>query len=240
MDASEFYRQNASLHGAPAPKSNHRTWTQRKEVEHYLDHWSRCPAHETRDNLLDIGCAQLNLLRMLRHNYKNAYGVDISKHDIWTNHPDIECRQVNVDTEKLPFPDMSMDTITMCMALEHVFDPFHAMREIHRLLKPTGWAVIQVPNLAYITHRVSLLRGKLPVTSSLQSFNEGGWDGQHLHQFTSGSLRWLMRTTGFTVTDHVCSGRLTRLRNIAPSLLGADLIFRIRPIDPPPPTAFEA
>lgn len=58
-----------------------------------------------------------------------------------------------------PFDDASADEIVMSQCLEHLEDHNAAMREIHRILKPGGTALIAVPHftwqLAYAdpTHR---------------------------------------------------------------------------------------
>jgi len=45
----------------------------------------------------------------------------------------------------LPFPDDSFDVILCSHVLEHVPDDRKAMSELCRVLKPGGWAVMQVP-----------------------------------------------------------------------------------------------
>jgi SAM-dependent methyltransferase len=52
---------------------------------------------------------------------------------------------VQLSIEQLPFPDGSFDAIICNHVLEHVADDRKAMREIHRALRPGGWALLQVP-----------------------------------------------------------------------------------------------
>ncbi|MCX7593402.1 MAG: methyltransferase domain-containing protein [Fischerella sp.] len=52
---------------------------------------------------------------------------------------------VHVDVTDMPFADNSFDVILCNHVLEHVPDDRKAMRELHRVLKPTGWAILQVP-----------------------------------------------------------------------------------------------
>jgi SAM-dependent methyltransferase len=54
---------------------------------------------------------------------------------------------VAADIEALPFEDDSFDAILCVHVLEHVADDRAAMRELRRVLRPGGWAVIQVPIL---------------------------------------------------------------------------------------------
>ena len=45
----------------------------------------------------------------------------------------------------LPLEDGFVDVFIAMMVIEHLFDPFHAFREIRRLLAPNGFAVINLP-----------------------------------------------------------------------------------------------
>lgn len=53
--------------------------------------------------------------------------------------------KVHMDIHKMPFPDASFDAVLCNHVLEHVADDIQAMREIHRVLKPGGWAILQIP-----------------------------------------------------------------------------------------------
>ncbi|MCK0209484.1 methyltransferase domain-containing protein [Starkeya koreensis] len=50
-----------------------------------------------------------------------------------------------VDIQDIPFPDKSFDIIWCSHVLEHVPDDRKAMREIHRVLRDGGTALIQIP-----------------------------------------------------------------------------------------------
>ena len=52
---------------------------------------------------------------------------------------------LDIDREKLPFEDNFFDKIYCLHVLEHLSNVEHAMREMHRCLKPTGVAIIEVP-----------------------------------------------------------------------------------------------
>jgi SAM-dependent methyltransferase len=52
---------------------------------------------------------------------------------------------VNTDITQLDFPDESFDVILCSHVLEHVPDDARAMRELHRVLKRGGVAIVQVP-----------------------------------------------------------------------------------------------
>ena len=164
--------------------------------------------------------------------FERRAGVDIASFPAWEGHPAVEARVSNLDEGPLPFASESFDAVTCLMVVEHVFDPYHAVRELRRVCKPAGRVIIGVPNLAGIKRRMELLLGKLPITSSQNSFTEGGWDGYHLHNFTKTSLDWLLRKEGLIPLRWAAQGSFKFLKQAWPSLCGNDLIVMARRGEP--------
>jgi predicted SAM-dependent methyltransferase len=52
---------------------------------------------------------------------------------------------LKADITNMPFKDNSFDVILCNHVLEHIIDDGRAMKEIYRMLKPNGWAILQVP-----------------------------------------------------------------------------------------------
>ncbi len=50
-----------------------------------------------------------------------------------------------IDITKLSFKDQSFDVIFCNHVLEHIHDDRKAMSELYRILRPGGWAILQVP-----------------------------------------------------------------------------------------------
>lgn len=50
-----------------------------------------------------------------------------------------------IDITSIPYPDHSFDVILCNHVLEHIPDDRKAMKELYRVLKPGGWAILQVP-----------------------------------------------------------------------------------------------
>lgn len=57
----------------------------------------------------------------------------------------------------LPFVDSSFDTVTAIEIIEHLENPRHVFREIARVLRPGGVAVISTPNCENVRSYLSLL-----------------------------------------------------------------------------------
>lgn len=53
--------------------------------------------------------------------------------------------KVKMDVHNIPFPDNSFDVVFCNHVLEHVTDDIKACSEINRVLKPTGWGIMQSP-----------------------------------------------------------------------------------------------
>lgn len=53
--------------------------------------------------------------------------------------------KVKMDIHQIPFEDNTFDVAFCNHVMEHVEDDIKAMSEIYRVLKPNGWAIIQIP-----------------------------------------------------------------------------------------------
>ncbi len=56
--------------------------------------------------------------------------------------------------EKLPFKDNSFDWVMCKGALDHFPDPYETMKEVSRVLKPDGRAVISIANFESLGHKL--------------------------------------------------------------------------------------
>lgn len=52
---------------------------------------------------------------------------------------------VRMDITDIHYPDDTFDIVYCSHVLEHIPDDRKAMRELHRVLRPGGWAILQVP-----------------------------------------------------------------------------------------------
>jgi len=77
------------------------------------------------------------------------------------------------DIHDMPFDDNSIDAIICLAVLEHVENPIQAYKEMYRVLKPGGYALIYVPFLYYY-------------------HAEKGYYGD-FWRFTEDGLRWLSK-----------------------------------------------
>jgi SAM-dependent methyltransferase len=72
--------------------------------------------------------------------FKKIYGKDYVTADIESPLADVK-----MDIHQIPFQENTFDAVFCNHVLEHVRDDIQAMKEIHRVLKKDGFAILQVP-----------------------------------------------------------------------------------------------
>lgn len=88
---------------------------------------------------------------------------------------------IDVERDKLPFADASIDIVIVNQVLEHTKDVFWILSEIVRVLRSDGIIIIGVPNLASLHNRIGLLFGMQP--TSIETLSG------HVRGFTLPGLR---------------------------------------------------
>jgi len=69
----------------------------------------------------------------------------MKKLDYTTGDVESPLADIQMDIHKIPFEENSFDVVMASHVLEHVENDIQALREIYRVLKPSGWAILQVP-----------------------------------------------------------------------------------------------
>lgn len=138
--------------------------------------------------VLDVGCGGGLLLHYLQRRGHRVAGLDYSidaAQIAWkTNGVPAFCGMLT----QVPLADESCDVVTMFHVLEHLYDPAGYLRTAHRLLRPEGRLVIQVPNASCWQF---LLLGE-------------HWNGldipRHFWNFRPRDLEVLLDEAGFVIT----------------------------------------
>jgi 2-polyprenyl-3-methyl-5-hydroxy-6-metoxy-1,4-benzoquinol methylase len=112
------------------------------------------------DSVLDVGCGQGHLLRLISKSNDSSeqVGIDLSltdlkkakKHDTGRN-----CEFVLGDAAHLPFKDSGFQKVVCTAVLEHVTDEQEVMNDLGRVLKDEGILVIDVPGAFHLQNKLS-------------------------------------------------------------------------------------
>jgi ubiquinone/menaquinone biosynthesis C-methylase UbiE len=185
----------------------------RKRLNEWLDRLM--PHNGAGVKLLDVGCGTGYHLRRFRDRGFEISGVDGSA-DMLTQarqaNPGIEFKQADVD--QLPYPDRSFDMILCVEVYRYLPDIAPCTREIARVLKPGGIALVTVapplPANAYpLVNRLSAAMKISDLTRLKQFFQ------------SAGHLRSTFRAAGFAGTEvhGVYGGPMVWIERLAPKAM---------------------
>jgi SAM-dependent methyltransferase len=120
--------------------------------------------------ILDVGCGIGTYVRRLLRESPHVYGIDISFQRVREGTAGNLLVAVG---EHLPFADGSFDVVILNEVIEHVADDRETMREVIRVLRPGGHAVLYAPNRLYpfethgIYWRKRYVFGNIPLVNYL-------------------------------------------------------------------------
>ncbi len=103
--------------------------------------------------ILEVGCSSGYMLRDMRAAFPGALviGADYVGEPLEKlARTEPELPLVQLDLTACPFPDASVDAVVALSVLEHIEDDARAAREIFRVLRPGGVAVIELPVGPYL------------------------------------------------------------------------------------------
>ena len=95
--------------------------------------------------------------------------------DLFKNKDMLKIHLLNIECEKLPFENETVDIVIVNQILEHCKEVFWIFHEISRVLKVNGVVIIGVPNLASLHNRILLLLGKQPSCININSAHIRGF-----------------------------------------------------------------
>jgi methionine biosynthesis protein MetW len=116
--------------------------------------------------VLDLGCGDGALLaHLVKERGCSGYGVEIDDANLLAcARRGVNVLQLNLDGGLAMFDDNSFDVVLQIDTLQHLRNAETMLRETARVGR-TG--VVAFPNFAHWPNRVSILRGRMPVTRRL-------------------------------------------------------------------------
>ncbi len=144
-------------------------------------------------SVLDVGCANGSMLSQLPDGVYKA-GIDVSEVLLaMAKSKGVDAYCVDVDTQRLPFPDQTFDLVTATDVIEHVLHTDHLINEINRVLKPGGVFLAGIPN---INQPISLV---MQFVLDLTPMFAARYRCPHYRDFTARMFKSILATHGFEV-----------------------------------------
>ena len=145
--------------------------------------------------LLDCGAGSgLFLSKMHDAGYRNLYGADIDDYRSFADSASgkvLEFGVLDAGNDPFPWSDGFFDAVTAWEFFEHMENPYRAIREIERILKPGGYLILSMPNVLSLTHRLFFFKN-----GELVRWSE---ENNHLAVFTPGLFKKAFRA--FSLLD---------------------------------------
>jgi SAM-dependent methyltransferase len=122
---------------------------------------------ERRGPLLDVGAGDGTLSRRLRDEGFDVRAVDLFVDDFGPDGIEITRADLN---RGIPFADGRFGAVAATEVIEHLENPCHFVRELHRVTEPRGAVVLSTPNLANV-----YTRGWYALTGRLYNFLDAAY-----------------------------------------------------------------
>jgi len=116
--------------------------------------------------VLDLGCGGGELLAHLRDARGcTGYGVEIDDQNVLAcARRGVNVIQLNLEEGLALFEDASFDVVLQLQTLQHLRNTERMLRETARVGRQ---GIVSFPNFAHWPNRMSVLRGRMPVTKTL-------------------------------------------------------------------------
>ena len=170
--------------------------------------------------VLDLGCGDGAMLAHLQQTRGcTGYGVEIADANVLACvKRGVNVIQLNLDEGLAIFDDASFDVVLQIDTLQHLRNAEVMLRETVRVGR---LGIIAFPNFAHWPNRLSVLRGRMPVTRRLPY---QWYDTPNIRVGTHADLALLARRSGLKVLDSfgIQDGKTVRL---APNLLAGTSVY---------------
>jgi|TARA_Y100000310_G_scaffold214702_1_gene215650 2-polyprenyl-3-methyl-5-hydroxy-6-metoxy-1,4-benzoquinol methylase len=154
-------------HGLKDHFKNVNTWILRDPfIYKYFERFDR------NSKVLELGAGRGGFLKALDEmGFKNVSGLDIGNY-LEKENEKYRFDVIDLNTEKLPYEDNSLDVVAGFQVIEHLENYFLVQQEVARVLKPGGMFIFSIPNHMNLFYRI-----KYAITGNITGFEV---DNNHL------------------------------------------------------------
>lgn len=101
-----------------------------------------------------------------------------------------------LERERIPFPDRSLDVVVFSDVLQHLREnPSLVLREMHRILKPGGLLLLSTPNALRFGNLLKLFRSE----NAYDPYSGMGMWGRSYREYTAQEITMLLESLNFQV-----------------------------------------
>ena len=172
--------------------------------------------------VLDLGCGNGELLSHLRqHKGCSGYGVEIADDNVLACvRRGVNVVQLNLEDGLALFDDRSFDVVLQLETLQHLRNTERMLRETARVGRI---GILSFPNFAHWPNRLSVLRGRMPVTRALPY---QWYDTPNIRVGTFADFELLAGRTGLRILDSFGLHRGARIDRL-PNLMASVAVFKL-------------
>lgn len=171
--------------------------------------------------VLDLGCGTGELLAYLRDKRGcTGYGVELDDSNLLAcARRGVNVIQLNLEEGLKLFDDRSFDVVLQLETLQHLRNTEHMLRETARVGR---LGIVSFPNFAHWPNRLSVVRGRMPVTRALPY---EWYDTPNIRVGTFADFEVLARKNGLDILDSfgLQAGQVVRRW---PNLLASVAVFK--------------
>jgi SAM-dependent methyltransferase len=106
---------------------------------------------------LDIGSGKGELLSLLADRFPGLQSFACDCTEQLMKRPGQKVEVVDLNRQPLPFPDQRFELVTCSETIEHLENYWSLLREVFRVLRPGGIAVLTTPNILNLRSRLRFL-----------------------------------------------------------------------------------
>lgn len=159
---------------------------------------------EVPEQILEIGCGSGATGMAIKKKFPNVkyLGMDSNKDAAVIAQTRLD-KVIVTDIERVPLDTFGLekeyfDLIICADILEHLYDPWKMLNDLHEYLVPGGRILASIPNVQYINQIINLLDGKWTYE------DYGLLDATHIRFFTLNEIVKMFSGTGYNIIN--CSG----------------------------------
>jgi homoserine O-acetyltransferase len=173
--------------------------------------------------VLDLGCGDGSLLAYLaRERAAKGYGIEIDDAGVLACVASgVNVLQSNLDAGLAGFDDASFDCVILSQTLQAMHRIEHIVTEMLRVGRE---AIVTFPNFGHWSHRWQIVRGRMPVSTSLPY---QWYDTPNIHLCTVADFDAFLAERHLDVMNRVVLAR-GRAVGVLPNVLGELAIYRFR------------